>query len=161
MGKGIGFAIGASTRDKLTSDELQKSSNTPCKLPLLKRAFLFSALTGIPWSDINKMKWSEVREEGIDENGLPILRIVFKQEKTDGVEYLYISQQARQFFGKRMKEKERVFKGLRYNAHMKLQLLRWCIDAAISKHINLHSSRHTNAVLLLENGADILPCLSV
>lgn len=105
------------------------------------------------------MKWSEVREEGIDENGLPILRIVFKQEKTDGVEYLYISQQARQFLGKRMKEKERVFKGLRYNAHIKLQLLR--IDIEISKHINLHSSRHTNAVLLLENGADILPCLSV
>ncbi len=27
--------------------------------------------------------------------------------------------------------------------------------AGISKHITFHSTRHTNAVLLLENGADI------
>ena len=150
-----GFAMGESTREYLTSDELQKLSNTPCKLPLLKRAFLFSALTGIRWSDVNKMKWSEVREEGNDENGLPIFRIIFQQKKTEGVEYLYISQQARQLLGKRTDSKERVFKGLRYSAHMNLQLLRWCMEAGIKKHITFHSARHTNAVLLLENGADI------
>jgi len=100
-------------------------------------------------------KWSEVREEGIDESGVPILRIVFQQKKTDGVEYLYISQQARGFLGERGEPRERVFKGLRYSAHMNLQLLRWCMDAGISKHITFHSARHTNAVLLLENGADI------
>lgn len=150
-----GFAMGESTREYLTSDELQKLSDTPCKLPLLKRAFLFSALTGIRWSDVNKMKWSEVREEGNDENGLPIFRIIFQQKKTEGVEYLYISQQARQLLGKRTDSKERVFKGLRYSAHMNLQLLRWCMDAGIKKHITFHSARHTNAVLLLENGADI------
>tara|TARA_R110002050_G_scaffold246651_5_gene384446 strand:+ start:3959 stop:4186 length:228 start_codon:yes stop_codon:yes gene_type:complete len=36
-----------------------------------------------------------------------------------------------------------------------MQLLRWCKVAGISKHITFHSTRHTNAVLLLENGADI------
>jgi integrase len=155
MKKVKGFAMGESTREYLTSHELQKLANTPCKLPILKRAFLFSALTGIRWSDVNKMKWSEVREEGNDENGIPILRIVFKQKKTDGVEYLYISQQARGFLGKRMEPKDRVFTGLRYSAHMNLQLLRWCMHAGISKHITFHSARHTNAVLLLEHGADI------
>lgn len=29
------------------------------------------------------------------------------------------------------------------------------MDAGITKHITFHSARHTNAVLLLENGADI------
>lgn len=125
MKKVKGFAMGESTREYLTSDELQKLSNTPCKLPIVKRAFLFSALTGILWSDVNKMKWSEVREEGNDEDGLPIFRIVFQQKKMDGVEYLYISKQARELLGKRMEPKERVFKGLRYSAHMNLQLLRW------------------------------------
>lgn len=38
---------------------------------------------------------------------------------------------------------------------MNLQLLRWCMSAGITKHITFHSARHTNAVLLLENGADI------
>lgn len=146
-----GFAMAESTREYLTLDELQRLSNTPCKLPILKRAFLFSALTGIRWSDINKMKWSEVREEGNDESGVPIYRIVFQQKKTDGVEYLYISQQARELLGKRKETKERVFKGLRYSAHMNLQLLRWCMEADIKKHITFHSARHTNAVLLLEN----------
>lgn len=150
-----GFAMGESTREYLTSEELQKLSQTPCPIPLLKRAFLFSTLTGIRWSDVNKLKWSEVREEGMDKMGVPTFRIVFQQKKTDGVEYLYISQQARELLGKRGEPKERVFKGLRYSAHMNMQLLRWCMHAGISKHITFHSARHTNAVLLLENGADI------
>ncbi|MCK0147617.1 site-specific integrase [Arenibacter sp. F26102] len=150
-----GFTMGESTREYLTSEELQKLADTPCKLPILKRAFLFSALTGIRWSDVNKLKWSEVRDEGIDNSGIPVFRIVFQQKKTDGVEYLYISQQARELLGERKDHKERVFKGLRYSAHMNMQLLRWCMFAGINKHITFHSARHTNAVLLLENGADI------
>ncbi len=150
-----GFTMGESTREYLTADELQKLASTPCKLPLLKRAFLFSALTGIRWSDVNKMKWSEVRDEGMDSENTPIFRIVFQQKKTDGVEYLYISMQAREFLGQRRESDDRVFKGLRYSAHMNMQLLRWCMHAGISKHITFHSARHTNAVLLLENGADI------
>ncbi len=155
MKKVKGFSMGESTREYLTSDELQKLSQTDCTIPLLKRAFLFSALTGIRWSDVNKLKWSEVREEGRDDTGNEIFRIVFQQKKTDGVEYLYISEQARGLLGERKDPKERVFKGLRYSAHMNLQLLRWCMFAGITKHITFHSARHTNAVLLLENGADI------
>lgn len=150
-----GFSMGESTREYLTADELQRLSKTPCDLPILKNAFLFSVLTGIRWSDVNKLKWSEVRDEGIDDSGNPVYRIIFKQKKTDGAEYLYISQQARQLLGKRSDSKERVFKGLRYSAYMNLKLLRWCMDADIKKHITFHSARHTNAVLLLENGADI------
>src|SRR5690606_5275671 len=88
-----GFSMGESTREYLTHGELQRLSQTPSKIPLLKRAFLFSALTGIRWSDVNKLKWSEVRDEGIDDLGNAIFRIVFQQKKTEGVEYLYISQQ--------------------------------------------------------------------
>lgn len=150
-----GFSMGESTREYLTSDELQQLSQTPCPIPLLKRAFLFSALTGIRWSDVNKLKWSEVREEGMDGDGNLIFRVVFQQKKTEGVEYLYISKQARELLGERHDQKERVFRGLRYSAHMNLQLLRWCMFAGITKHITFHSARHTNAVLLLENGADI------
>ncbi len=150
-----GFAMGESTREYLTSDELQRLSKTPCKFPILKRAFLFSSLTGMRWSDINKLVWSEVRDEGKDEVGNSIFRIVFQQKKTEGVEYLYISKQARNLLGEREEPKNRVFRNLHYSAHMNLQLLRWCMFAGITKHITFHSARHTNAVLLLENGADI------
>lgn len=83
------FDQAESQREYLTFEELQSLSKSPCKYEILKRAFIFSCLTGIRWSDINAMTWSEVRDEG--ENS----RINFRQEKTDGVEYLYISKQAR------------------------------------------------------------------
>ncbi|WBX69694.1 site-specific integrase [Tenacibaculum dicentrarchi] len=146
---------GETHREYLTIDEVQALSRTPIKQPILKKAFLFSCLTGNRWSDINKMKWSEVRDEGIDENGESIHRIVFSQKKTKGVEYLYISPQAREFLGERRKPEDRVFVNLHYSAQMNVNLLKWCMKSGITKHITFHSARHSNAVLLLENGADI------
>lgn len=144
-----------SQREYLTIDELKAISLTDCKYPVLKRAFIFSCLTGLRWSDIFKMKWDEVREEGKDENGIEVNRIVFKQQKTDGMEYLYISQQARDLLGVRQLNSERVFVGLRYGTTFNSAILRWMQLSGIRKHITFHSARHTNAVLLLENGADI------
>ncbi|SFJ61522.1 site-specific integrase [Olleya namhaensis] len=144
-----GFEQGESQREYLTHLELQALSTSHCKYIMLKKAFIFSCLTGLRWSDINKMIWSEVREE---ENGS---RIIFRQKKTDGLEYLYISKQARDLLGERQMESDRVFVGLKYGAHFNAEILRWCMRAGITKHITFHSARHTNAVLLLENGADI------
>ncbi|BCY28977.1 tyrosine-type recombinase/integrase [Flavobacterium okayamense] len=144
------FEQAESQREYLTYKELQALASTNCKYSVLKRAFIFSCLTGLRWSDINTMTWSEVRDE---DNG--ISRVNFRQEKTDGVEYLYISNQARALLGERQHPSERVFKGLKYGAVYNNEIVRWCNRAGISKHITFHSARHTNAVLLLENGADI------
>lgn len=144
------FEQAESQREYLTYQELQALASTNCKYQVLKNAFIFSCLTGLRWSDINTLTWSEVRDE---DNG--ISRINFRQEKTDGVEYLYISSQARELLGERQHHSERVFKGLKYGAVYNNEIVRWCNRAGISKHITFHSARHTNAVLLLENGADI------
>lgn len=143
------FEQAESQREYLTHEELQKLANTECKYEVLKRAFLFSCLSGLRWSDINAMTWAEVRDEG------DTSRVNFRQEKTDGVEYLYISNQARELLGERKGNMERVFIGLKYSAVYNNEIVRWCNRAGISKHITFHSARHTNAVLLLENGADI------
>lgn len=148
--KGVkSFAMAESTREYLTYKELQSLTNAECKYPILKNAFIFSCLTGVRWSDVDKMTWSEVRDE--DETS----RIIFKQKKTDGLEYLYISDQARKLLGERRDKTNKVFKGLKYGAHFNAEILRWCMRAGITKHITFHSARHSNAVLLLENGADI------
>ena len=144
-----GFEQGESTREYLTYSELQAMSQAECKYPVLKNAFIFSCLTGLRWSDIDKLKWSEVRDEDTGS------RIIFRQRKTDGLEYLYVSEQSRNLLGKRTNESDRVFKGLKYGAVYNTEILRWCMKAGITKHITFHSARHTNAVLLLENGADI------
>lgn len=143
------FEQGESKREYLTFSELNKLASTECKYPILKNAFICSCLTSLRWSDIDKMKWSEVRDE---DNGS---RIIFKQKKTDGLEYLDISNQARKLMGTRRGNSEKVFQGLKYGAHFNAEILRWCMRAGITKHITFHSARHTNAVLLLENGADI------
>ena len=144
-----GFAQGETSREYLTHEELQAMAKAECKHPILKSAFLFSCLTGLRWSDINKLTWSEVREAG-DET-----QLVFKQKKTAGQEYQFISPQARNLMGKRKQEKDRVFQGLKYGAHFNAEILRWCMRAGITKHITFHSARHTHAVLLFTNGADI------
>lgn len=143
------FEQGESQREYLTYNELVAMNKATCKYDVLKRAFIFSCLVGLRWSDINTLTWKEVRDEG------DISRINFRQEKTDGVEYLYISNEARKLLGERESPSERVFKGLKYGAHFNAEILRWCMRAGLTKHITFHSARHTNAVLLLENGADI------
>ncbi|WP_228458695.1 site-specific integrase [Chryseobacterium aureum] len=102
------FEQAESQREYLTFDELQSLAKAECKYDVLKRAFLFSCLSGLRWSDINTLVWNEVRDEG------EISKINFSQEKTEGVEYLYISAQARELLGERQDQTDRVFRGLKY-----------------------------------------------
>lgn len=82
-----------SRKPYLTFEELQSLAKADCKYDVLKRAFLFSCLSGLQWSDINTLVWNEVKDEG------EISKINYRQEKTEGVEYLYISAQARELLG--------------------------------------------------------------
>ena len=136
-------------REYLTFDELQRLAKTECPYPVLKDAFLFSCLTGMRWSDINKLTWAEVQEF---DGGT---RIVFRQKKTKGLEYLDITGQAVRYMGQRGKADERVFAGLKYSAWHKVDLREWCLKAGITKHITFHCGRHTFAVLQLSLGTEI------
>jgi integrase len=68
-------------RNFLTLEELNTLVKTECQNPLLKCAVLYSALTGLRFSDIQKLIWSEL--EYIEGNGY---FIQFKQQKTKGIE---------------------------------------------------------------------------
>jgi integrase len=145
-----GFKQGESNREYLTFEEVQKLFETSCQYPILKNAFLFSCLTGIRWSDIQKLTWANVRHS--DKRGY---ELSFRQQKTQGKEYLPISEQAVELLGERESDDERLFKGLKYSAYMNVGLFRWVTFAGIQKKITFHCARHTHAVLLLENGTDI------
>lgn len=145
-----GFKQGESNREYLTFEEVQKLVETDCQYPILKNAFLFSCLTGIRWSDIQRLTWLNVRHSEKRGN-----EISFRQQKTGGKEYLPISDQALELLGTRGEDDERLFKGLKYSAYMNVGLFRWMTFAGIQKKITFHCARHTHAVLLLENGTDI------
>lgn len=137
-------------RGYLTLEELNKLVKTPCNNPLLKRAALFSALTGLRFSDIQKMTWSEL--EYIEGQGY---FLKFNQKKTKGVEVLPISEQAYSLLGEPKEPKEKVFEGLEYSAYQNKHLFQWIGAAGITKEITFHSFRHTFATLQLFNGTDI------
>lgn len=136
-------------RQYLTLDELKKIVKVECRYDVLKRAFIFSCLTGLRWSDVQNLKWSELQNtnEG--------WRITFHQQKTKGLQYLDISEQARGFLGEQGNPDERIFTGLKYSSYMNVELTKWMMRAGITKDISFHCSRHTFAVLQLTLGTEI------
>lgn len=138
-----------SRREHLTLDELNKLVETPCENPVIKRAALFSALTGLRHCDIKKMTWMEIVKEGEH------YRINFTQKKTKGVEYTPISRQAYFFCGEPGHLNELVFGGLPAPSWISKPLSRWIAAAGITKHITFHCFRHTYACLQLSNGTDL------
>ena len=142
-------------REYLTLEELNTLAKTPCNDLLLKRAALFSALTGLRFSDIQKMTWNEL--EYINGQGY---FLNFDQKKTKGVEVLPISEQAYSFTKgtenpKEMPQGKPVFEGLKYSAYHNKHLFQWIGAAGITKDITFHCFRHTYATLQLFNGTDI------
>lgn len=136
-------------REFLTIEELQNLVNTPCNDDVLKRASLFSALTGLRFSDIVKLKGNEVHN---DSTGC---YLTFRQQKTKGIENHYISEQAYNLLGDFAKVDSQVFKGLKYSAYSNKHLAQWIGASGITKNITFHNFRHTYATLQLDNGTDI------
>lgn len=144
-----GVKDGSPERVYLTLDELKRMIATPCRNKELRRAFLFSCLTGLRVSDIKKMTWKEVGQCG------KFTRITFAQQKTKEQEYLDISKDAASLLGERGNPSDLVFGDLRIDHYSRNELRAWALDAGISKHIVFHTGRHTFAVVMLELGTDI------
>ena len=145
-----GFKGEEGTRMYLTLEEVKKLVVAECDYPEVKRAFLFSCLTGLRRSDIIKLTWGEVQHQG------DYTRLVFRQKKTGGQEYLDISPQAAALLGsERGKSSEAVFGNIRYPSDTNHAIKEWCLRAGIDKNITFHCGRHTFAVLMLDLGTDI------
>jgi integrase len=136
-------------REFLTVEELNTLAATPCDNDQMKRAALFSALTGLRHCDIQKMQWKELQIDGDQ------ARLNFTQQKTKGVEYMPISSQALELCGKPQKPNQLVFEDLPDPAWISRPLKKWLETAGITKKITFHCFRHTFATLQLSSGTDI------
>jgi len=136
-------------KNTLTIEELNKLAKTDCPSPILRRAALFFALTGLPFMEMKNLLWKEVHDEG--ENGIFILT---KRQKTEKDYEVFISEQAYQLLGERKQDNDLVFDGLsnddRYT-HFPL----WLAKAGITKKMTFHDLRHTYGTNQIDAGTDI------
>ncbi|SHF50514.1 Site-specific recombinase XerD [Fodinibius roseus] len=130
-------------RNFLTTDELKKLWNTPCK-KRVKEAFFFACNTGLRISDVKRIQWGDVKDD----------KISFPQKKTTKVNHVPLNRQAKELMGERGNPNEYVFNIQRRGNVWKV-VNKWGKRANLDKEISFHVSRHTFATQLLSNGADI------
>lgn len=144
-----GFKPEEGTRMYLTIEEVKLLAETECEYPRIKDAFLFSCLTGLRRSDVLRLTWKDIQKQG------DFTRIIFRQKKTKGLEYLDISEQAAELLGERGKADEQIFTDIHTPGCTNEAIKRWVLKAGIHKNITFHCARHTFAVMMLDLGTDI------
>ena len=140
------------TKEYLDIAELKKIMAVPCRYDIVKKAFLFSCFTGLRYSDILALKWSEIHTAADGKT----LYIEHTQVKTKNEVTIPLSKEALKWMPERRKGNERVFHEIGITSTtVEVVLGEWMKEAGINKHITYHCSRHTAATTLLTLGANL------
>lgn len=139
-----------STREFLTMDEIKRLMQTPCSHNGVKRAYLFSCLSGLRLSDIKRLCWTNINRDGEQ------WRASIQMKKTQHLLYLPLSNEAIKWLPSAAQGKLRtsVFQ-LPSDGQINIILRKWVAKSGIKKYITFHTARHTYATLLLTVGVDI------
>lgn len=142
-------------KDILSIEEMQQLVNTtyPEQNNEVRRAFIFTLYTGIRFCDVKELTFENI-------NYAERL-LSFNQNKTQGHSkrswvYIPLNDGLMSLVGKAStcNPKEKVFKLPSHTMCLKA-LRSWTKKAGISKHITWHCGRHSFAVNILNNGANI------
>lgn len=136
-------------KQTLTIEELTTLAKTECKSPLLKRIVLFSALTGMPFKEMENLEWGQI--EVSKSFGI---RIKMIRQKTNKPYLINISEQAYNFLGERKEPADKVFEGIGNRDRYYFFPL-WLAEAGIKKDMTFHDLRHTYGCLQIDAGTDI------
>ena len=141
-------------KEHLSRQELIKLANTPCPSPVLKKAFLFSCLTGLRKSDIKQLTWDKIQPYG--DGGM---YITLRMQKTQQLVNNPVSNEALELIGfydedENRKPTDKVFIGFN-DSLTQGPLKNWLKEAGITKHLSYHCSRHTFGSLQVEAGTSV------
>jgi len=133
----------------LTIEELNTLAKAECKYPLLKKYVLFSVLTGMPFKEMQNLKWEQV--EVSKSFGI---RIKMIRQKTGKPYLINISEQAYSLLGERKEPTDKVFEGINNRDRYYFFPL-WLAEVGIKKDMTFHDLRHTYGCLQIDAGTDI------
>lgn len=137
------------SKDSLTLEEVRILNATECEIPVIRRAAVFSCLSGLRISDILNLKWENIRDYA---DGTKYLDFICQKTKRQTI--VPISTEAYELLEADNQTSESVFEGFtRDMTYDEMQV--WLKQCGIKKHITFHCFRHTYASLLLELGSDI------
>ena len=138
------------TREYLTAEELQRLNKSTHIDEATKQVFFFMCFCGLRISDVKKLRWGDVRQEG----GQVFLHITM--QKTQKPLILPLSNIALHYLPKRENKttNEPIFT-LPHESYMNRRLKLWAYTAKVNKKVTLHVARHTFATLMLTEGSDL------
>ena len=139
------------TKTYLDAEEVARLALAPCPSDVVKRAFMFSSLTGLRLSDIRRLRWRDIQKEG------DCWRFSIIMQKTQEPMQSKLSSEACRWLGHpdcQQLDGERVFP-LPSNSTLCRILRQWSSDAGVTKHVTFHTARHSYATMALSAGADI------
>ncbi len=137
----------AKKKDTLTIPELKILNATPTESSEVKRAFLFSCVSGLRWGDIKILKWSAIN--------IANKQMDITQSKTGETVTTPLNDTAIQLLGKAGKQNVDVFILPSANGANKT-LKAWVNRAKIEKAITWHNARHSFGTNLIFNDVDVL-----
>lgn len=139
-----------SQRTFLTVDEVKTLIETPCRKEEVKQAYLFSVFCALRISDVERLRWADVSNDGGQ------LRLSIVMKKNGKPIYVPLSKHAEKYLPERgtAAATDRVF-SLPSRTTINKVLLEWTTAVGIDKHTTFHTSRHTAATSMLTAGADI------
>lgn len=144
-GTGISIKAEETVKAFLTKEQLAVLKETPCNNNEVKQAFIFACYTGLRISDIMALQWKDIDGD----------QITIRQKKTKGLVRIPLLDGAKRILESRVGKNGRIF-DLPTHQSVSNNLKSWLKAAGIDAAITFHSSRHTFAILALDNNMSVI-----
>ena len=134
-------------KQSLTLEEVRRMYATECSIPVVRKAALFSCLTGLRISDIKALRWGDIIRDGDS------AKLVIAQKKTQALNAVPICSKAMEWLPEQGNDMK-VFH-LPANANVDAAIKRIAKKVGLKKTISFHTSRHTFGTLVQAATGDI------
>lgn len=146
------------TKEILSEKELTQLALTPCRSPEVKRAFLFSCMSGLRWCDVKLLCYRNIN---FTQKRLTLIQKKVAGHSSHSVLHLNLNASALYLLKVQSGSgEERVFH-LPSHSYCLRMLNEWTRKAGIRKHISFHCARHTFITNLMASGANIKTAASL